>query len=104
MSQSRTHEAKSAPTDNSSFATGPKLWFPGMVTLAISIVQDRDIARLKTRSNLNFSFLLFAFLALIFDTRSLMVQFYGLERKALKSLISALNESRFSLAQKKPSA
>lgn len=99
-----TQAASNIPKNDSSLSTGLTQWFLGMAVLEISIVQDRNTSRLKTRSSLNFSFLLFAVLLLRFKTRSLTVHFYGLKRKALKSLIPALIESRFSPAQRKPSA
>lgn len=71
-----TQAGSDIPRDDSSLSTGVMLWFPGMVVLEISTAQDRNTSRLKTRSSLNFSFLLFAFLLLRFKTRSLMVYFY----------------------------
>lgn len=101
-SRSRTRKADpNSPMGDSSRSTGPTA-LPALVKLEISILQPQNKAENQVKSQ--FSFLLFALLVLRFETRSLMTQFYGLESKALKSLIPALNESRFSLAQKKPSA
>lgn len=70
------------PRTTAAFPQHPLL-FPGVVKLEISIVQYRHTTKLKNRSSLNFSFLFFAFLVLGFETRNLMAQFYGSERKAL---------------------
>ena len=94
---------RTLPQTTAAFPQDP-LPFPGVVKLGISTVQYRHTTRLKPRSSLNFSFLLLAFLVLGSETRSLMAQFYGLEIKVLKSLTPALNESRFAVAQNKPSA
>lgn len=48
--------------------------------------------------------LCFALLVPGFETKSLTALFYGLERRTSKSMIPALNKSRFSLIQKKHSA